>query len=126
MPIFICNRCARKLIMKYGRHQGLNISGYGPLGPTAGADMIYTGKRAILFGGTDGIVLGHNNWDWRGNLWTQRQNMGPPSKGLHSIVYDSDRNLVVLFGGIDDSRNFRHMGVYSKEFWLRKLIMFVD
>ena len=31
----------------------------GP-GPTAGADMIYTGKQAMLFGGTGGIVLGHN------------------------------------------------------------------
>jgi len=43
--------------MKYGRHQGLNISGPGP---TAGADMVYTGKQAMLFGGTGGIALGHN------------------------------------------------------------------
>lgn len=55
--------------------------------PTAGADKIYTGKRAILFGGIDGIVLGHNTWDWRGNLWTQRQNMGLPQQkvALNSI-----------------------------------------
>jgi len=33
----------------------------GP-GPTAGADMIYTGKQAMLFGGTGGIALGHNTW----------------------------------------------------------------
>ena len=31
----------------------------GP-GFTAGADMIYAGNRAILFGGPYGIVLGHN------------------------------------------------------------------
>ena len=31
----------------------------GP-GPTAGADMIYTGKQAMLIGGTGGIALGHN------------------------------------------------------------------
>ena len=31
----------------------------GP-GPNAGADMIYTGKQAMLFGGTGGIALGHN------------------------------------------------------------------
>lgn len=77
----------------------------GP-GPNAGADMIYSGKRAILFGGTDGIAFGHNTWDWRGTLWTQRQNMGPPSRGLHSMAYDSDRNLVVHFGGIDNIRGF--------------------
>lgn len=28
----------------------------GP-GPTAGADMIYTGKQAMLFGGTGGIAI---------------------------------------------------------------------
>jgi hypothetical protein len=28
----------------------------GP-GPTAGADMIYTGKQAMLFGGTGGIAM---------------------------------------------------------------------
>jgi len=77
----------------------------GP-GPNAGADMIYSGKRAILFGGTDGIAFGHNTWDWRGTLWTQRQNMGLPGRGLHSMAYDSDRNLVVHFGGIDNIRGF--------------------
>jgi len=45
--------------MKHDWHQGLNISGYGP-GPTAGADMKYTGKQALLFGGIGGIALDHN------------------------------------------------------------------
>jgi hypothetical protein len=31
----------------------------GP-GPTAGADMKYTGKQAMLFGGTGDIALDHN------------------------------------------------------------------
>lgn len=47
------------MIMKYGRHQGLNISCYA-LDLTAGADMIYTGKQAMLFGGTGGIALDNN------------------------------------------------------------------
>jgi hypothetical protein len=81
------------------------IRDMGP-GPLYAADMIYTGNRAVLFGGSDGIAISHNTWDWRGNLWTQRQNMGPPGRGLRSMAYDNDRKLVVLFGGIDESRNF--------------------
>ena len=75
-------------------------------GPNAGADMIYSGKRAILFGGVDGITYAHNTWDWRGTLWTQRRNMGPPSRILHSMAYDSDRKTVVMFSRIDDASNY--------------------
>ena len=39
-------------------------------------------------------------------LWTQRQNMGPPDRGLHAMVYDNDRKIIVLFGGVDESRDF--------------------
>jgi hypothetical protein len=81
------------------------VQDMGP-GPNAGADMIYSGKRAILFGGVDGTTYGHNTWDWKGTLWTQRQNMGPPSRIFHSMAYDSDRKTVVMFGGIDDASNF--------------------
>lgn len=65
--------------------------------------MVYTGKRAVLFGGVDGIAISHNTGIGE---WTQRQNMGPLGRGLHSMTYDSDRNLVVLFGGVDESRDF--------------------
>ena len=63
-------------------------------------------NEQYLFGGVDGIAISHNTWDWKGTLWTQRQNMGPLGRGLHSMTYDSDRNLVVLFGGVDESRDF--------------------
>ena len=77
----------------------------GP-GTLAAADMIYDGKRVILFGGTDGTAISHNTWGWRGILWTQHQNMGPSSRGFHSMAYDDDRDLVVLFGGINESEGF--------------------
>jgi Galactose oxidase, central domain len=75
-------------------------------GPLALADMIYTGKRAVLFGGLDGTVTNQDTWDWKGTLWVQRQNMGPPARAWHSMAYDSDMNRVVLFGGINEMNTF--------------------
>jgi hypothetical protein len=49
----------------------------GP-GPLYYVDMVYTGSRAILFGDYNNIDVSRDTWDWKGSLWTQRQNMGPP------------------------------------------------
>jgi|RhiMetdeSRZDD1v2_1073273.scaffolds.fasta_scaffold06161_9 hypothetical protein len=77
----------------------------GP-GPLALADMIYTGKRAVLFGGLNGTATNHDTWDWKGTLWTQRQNMGPPGRFWYSMAYDSDKNRAVLFGGAGELNTF--------------------
>jgi hypothetical protein len=77
----------------------------GP-GPLAIAAMVYTGSRAVLFGGYNSVAVNHNTWDWKGTLWARRQNMGPPGRAFHSMAYDIDRNHVVLFGGIDETRGF--------------------
>jgi hypothetical protein len=39
----------------------------GP-GPLALADMVYTRKRAVLFGGLNGTVRKQDTWDWKGTL----------------------------------------------------------
>ena len=83
------------------------VSNMGPP-PTAWADMVHTGKRTILFGGVNDIPtssLNRNTWDWNGKLWSQRQNMGPPSRAVHSMTYDDDKNVTILFGGIDNTSN---------------------
>jgi N-acetylneuraminic acid mutarotase len=90
------------------------IRDMGP-GLLYGVDIVYTGKRAVLFGGSDGIAISHNTWDWRGTLWTQRQNMGPPGRGLHSMVYDNDRKIIVLFSGVDESRDFNDTWEHTKK-----------
>ena len=58
MLIFICNRCAQidNEVRPASRFKHFLLCP----GPTAGADMIYTGKQAMLFGGTGGIALDHN------------------------------------------------------------------
>jgi hypothetical protein len=65
--------------------------------------MVYTGSRAVLFGGFNQVVFNHDTWDWKGSLWTQRQNMGPAARALHSMAYDSERNCIILFGGFNGS-----------------------
>lgn len=77
----------------------------GP-GPLALADMIYTGKRAVLFGGFNNTFTNQNTWDWKGILWAQRQNMDPPARAWHSMAYDSDRDRAVLFGGVNETNTF--------------------
>jgi len=77
----------------------------GP-GPLYYVDMVYTGSRAVLFGGYNNIDVSHDTWDWKGSLWAQRQNIGPSGRAFHSMAYDRDRNRVVLFGGIDPGRGF--------------------
>ena len=65
-------------------HVWTKVSDMGPK-PNAVADMIYTGKRIILFGGVDDVTTNHLNgdtWDWNGDLWVQRQNMGPLVEGV--------------------------------------------
>ena len=78
----------------------VKVQDMGP-GPLAFADMVYTGSRAVLFGGFNQVVFNHDTWDWKGSLWTQRQNMGPTIRAFHSMAYDSERNCIVMFGGYD-------------------------
>ncbi|MDQ5868591.1 MAG: kelch motif-containing protein [Thermoproteota archaeon] len=41
-----------------------------------------------------------DTWEWNGNEWTQVADTGPPGRWGHTIVYDSDKQKVVLFGGL--------------------------
>ncbi len=67
--------------------------------------MAYDSSRAVvvLFGGTsDSAASGANGetWEWNGQNWTFRQVSGPSARYGHSMAYDSDRHVTVLFGGI--------------------------
>jgi hypothetical protein len=59
-----------------------------------------TGK-ALLFGGHEPSptqLLG-DTWEWDGEGWTQVADVGPSPRMLAKLVYDSTRNVAVLFGG---------------------------
>jgi len=56
--------------------------------------------RTVLFGGegAGGTQLG-DTWEWDGSFWTQMDNIGPPPRHAHAMVYDSTRQVSILFGG---------------------------
>jgi hypothetical protein len=65
--------------------------------------MVYDAKRKrmVLFGG-DGPGPNdefNDTWEFDGITWTEKKNISaPPPMEKHSMVYDADRNLVVLNG----------------------------
>jgi hypothetical protein len=67
--------------------------------PRAYSKMVYADNRTVLFGG-DGPALCDDTWEWNGNLWIERQNMGPTHRREHSMAYDSERQRIILFGGL--------------------------
>jgi hypothetical protein len=80
------------------------IADFGP-SPRAATGMTSMGAQITLFGGVfvsgDPAVthaLG-DTWEFDGSRWLQRQDIGPSARSNHSMVFDSARNRVVLFGG---------------------------
>jgi hypothetical protein len=61
--------------------------------------MVNTEAHTVLFGYPEGTSGAGLTWELNDNLWTQRQNMGPPRRWGHNLAYDSQRDRVVLFGG---------------------------
>ena len=65
--------------------------------------MVHTEAHTVLFGypevGWGAAGGAGQTWEWDDNLWTQRQNMGPPRRSGHTLAYDSQGDRVVLFGG---------------------------
>lgn len=68
--------------------------------------------RLVLFGGlynSEGPqgapvaqALG-DTWAWDGKHWIQQSDFGPGPRSGHAVAYDSDRQKLVLFGGLAQS-----------------------
>jgi hypothetical protein len=71
-------------------------------------------RKVILFsGGANGqpVVNGQDTWEWNGTTWTLvAQNVGPAARFFHSMVTDTTRGVIVLFGG-------KTAGPLSAETW---------
>jgi len=78
----------------------------GP-GPRYGTALAYDSQRrvVVLFGGAGDDELYGDTWEWDGTSWTRRCDTGecgPPPRRYHTMVYDSQRGVTVLFGGSAD------------------------
>jgi PKD repeat protein len=80
--------------------------------PTARLDhaMAYDSNRGVvvLFGGRkiESPWINDETWEWDGANWTQRSPANKPSpRERPAMAYDSNRGVVVLFGGYTGSDN---------------------
>lgn len=79
----------------------------GTPGPSAryGAGMAFHAQlnRVVLFGGTSSnpAMPPAQTWTWDGTIWTQLTlATQPSSRSFPAMVYDSQRQRIVLFGGM--------------------------
>jgi hypothetical protein len=82
------------------------VQDIGP-GPSAATAASFDGSAVLLFGGVESLApaalapaLSGLSWEWDGDDWTLRQNMGPRARWGHTLAFDTDRGAVVLFGGL--------------------------
>src|SRR5262249_19019720 len=78
--------------------------------------MAYDTGRGVtvLFGGQDccsgGAVFLSDTWEWDGVAWMLRATDGPSPRAWHSMAYDSERGVTVLFGGGDRQNSGGELG----------------
>jgi hypothetical protein len=95
--------------------------------PRTNVRMAYheTLARIVLFGGvTDPDSSGeryelNDTWEWDGRKWVQifTQNAPSPRSGP-AMVYDPEREQIVLFGGISDGTYLNDTWVYRNRNWV--------
>ncbi|HWL92734.1 MAG TPA: kelch repeat-containing protein, partial [Phycisphaerae bacterium] len=65
----------------------------------------------VLFGGIDdpptGSLVLPDTWEWNGTNWSEKFITGtsPPARHSHAMAYDSEREVIVLYGGADINNN---------------------
>jgi hypothetical protein len=92
--------------------------------PRGAAQMAYFGslQRPVIFGGGQTATVNgtatfsyyNDTWQWDGTAWTQIVSSSSPSpRGLAAMTYDSDRAVVVLFGGAETDSTGATLNIYS-------------
>lgn len=67
--------------------------------------MSYDSKRheTIIFGGSpaegEPETLYNDTWIWNGQTWRKHTGTNPPARNGHAMTYDSERRVILLFGG---------------------------
>jgi hypothetical protein len=59
-------------------------------------------SRTVLFGGANqapAFATNGETWEWDGNEWVQRDDVGPTPRSGPAMTFDAVRGRVVLFGG---------------------------
>jgi hypothetical protein len=99
-----------KLVVMFGGHptwsdtwawDGKTWTQLSEVGPPGreNAGLAGSPDAMVLFGGSGAANVLVGMWQFDGKLWTQRQDIGPGARLGHALIFDSDRQRVVLFGG---------------------------
>jgi len=81
--------------------------------------------RAVLFGGLTAIDAGTkmqyelaDTWEWTGTRWLQVfPPHNPPARAAESMIFDSARNRVVIFGGREGKLNLNDTWSFDGNDW---------
>ncbi|MBP7433123.1 hypothetical protein KA996_06220 [bacterium] len=86
--------------------------------------MAYDSNRGktILFGGRirsgGGTQINAETWEWDGENWTKLEpSVSPSARFNHSMIYDSKRGKILLFGGETDSGYLDETWEWNGESW---------
>jgi hypothetical protein len=84
--------------------------------------MAYDSNRKVLvlFGGwQSGSTNSYkkDTWEWDGKSWKEIKKKGPSARSIHSMVYDSKRTKIVLFGGLGTNGILGDTWTYDSKGW---------
>lgn len=85
-------------------------------------------NQAMAFDSHRGVTVqyGHiatiSTWEWDGNNWTERAIPGPGVRVYHDMVYDSQRQVCVLYGGFDGSAVLSDTWEYDGVAWTQRQV----
>ncbi len=73
----------------------------GEPSPRSRTALAYDSLRGVtvLFGGKGASGALGDTWEWDGDRWEHRSDLGPSARGGHALVYDGARGKTLLFGG---------------------------
>jgi hypothetical protein len=77
-------------------------------------------KKTVFFGGWKsgwGNPYQDDTWEWNGLAWKEIDKTGPSGREKHTMVYDSKRKRIVLFGGYDGNNRLSDTWAYTAGGW---------
>jgi hypothetical protein len=114
-------------IIERGAAGWIRRSGFPGL--RSGAGLAYDATRAftVLFGGFDGAARSNRVWEWDGAGWSERcaaepcNLMRPSVREDFVFVFDAERQVTLLFGGLGDTGALADTWTWNGSTWSQRL-----
>ncbi len=88
----------------------------------SGHAMAYDNSRGkvVLFGGYNGGEYLNDTWEWDGARWVEVEvvtGLVPHHREEHTLIYDPNRQKVILFGGRNHTHIFNDVWEWNGQLW---------